>query len=506
VTVGSALLLSRFLHRARFGVAIRAVADDPDAARLAGVRPNAVSQFNWAIGATLAGVAGVLVAPLQLLSVGTFPLLLSKALVATLIGGLVSLPLAFAGGIALGVVESISILESSVPGASDLVILVLVAAVLVFRRKWPTVAASAAPTGHSIPRFTVPTRFRWALVTIALAGVAAAVIIPAGSTYWSFIGGRAMFFAIECLAIVVVSGWGGQVSLMQAAYAGIGAFGTAYLVVERGWALGPSLLVASVAGMLIGGLVGIPALRLSGPQFAVASLAFAGAASGWLFKRTEFPRSMPRGDLFGFDLSSDTRVYFVMAGVAAALFIMAWGVRRSTHGTLVFASRDAPDTVSHFGVSAAKVRMGVFMLSSFMSTLGGGLYAVLVTGLSPSDFSLLLSLSLVMYTVVGGMRSLLGPVIAAVLFGVLPQVVQGQSGATPSSVPDIVAGLVVVALIASRPAGVASFLPTRLFSPRRLLEPAPFAILSRPAPTQAGIRAFVHRHPYHYGGQSARQQ
>lgn len=498
IAVGSALLLSRFLHRARFGVAIRAVADDPDAARLAGVRPNAVSQFNWIIGATLAGVTGVLVAPLQLVSVGTFPLLLTKALVATLIGGLVSLPLAFAGGIAVGVIESISILKSSVPGASDLVVLVLVTAVLLFRRKWPTVAASAAPTARSVPRFTVPARFRWLLMAIALAGVAAAVIIPAGSTYWSFIGGRALFFAIQCLAIVVVSGWGGQVSLMQAAYAGIGAFGTAYLVVERGWPLGPSLLVAAIAGMLIGGLVGIPALRLSGPQFAVASLAFAGAASSWLFKQKQFPRSMPRGDLFGFDLSSDTRVYFMMAGVALVLFVLAWGVRRSTHGTLVFASRDAADTVSHFGVSAARVRMGVFMLSSFMSTLGGGLYAVLVTGLSPSDFSLLLSLSLVMYTVVGGMRSLLGPVIAAAMFGVLPQVIQGRSGSTGSAIPDIIAGLIVVGLIASRPSGVASFLPTRLISPRRSPEPERRVILTRPVPTPTEVRAFVHRHPYQY--------
>ncbi|MBK9971533.1 MAG: branched-chain amino acid ABC transporter permease [Acidimicrobiaceae bacterium] len=190
-------------------------------------------------------------------------------------------------------------------------------------------------------------------------------------------------------------------------------------------------------------------------------------------------------------------MHFMMAGVALVLFVLAWGVRRSTHGTLVFASRDAADTVSHFGVSAARVRMGVFMLSSFMSTLGGGLYAVLVTGLSPSDFSLLLSLSLVMYTVVGGMRSLLGPVIAAAMFGVLPQVIQGRSGSTGSAIPDIIAGLIVVGLIASRPSGVASFLPTRLISPRRSPEPERRVVLTRPVPTPTEVRAFVHRHPYH---------
>ena len=508
IAILSALLLSSFLHRARFGIAIRAVADDPDAARLAGVRPNAVSQFNWALGAMLSGVTGVLVAPLQLVSVGTFPLLLTKALVGTLIGGLVSLPLAFVGGIGIGVIESVSILKSSIPGTADLIILAVVTAVLLLRRNWPKVAQTTAPAGHSKQRFTIPFRFRWLLMAVAAAGVVMAIMIPASSTYWSFIGGRALFIAIQCLAIVLVSGWGGQVTLMQGAYAGIGAFGTAYLVVEREWPLGPSLLVAALAGMALGALVGIPALRLSGPQFAVASLAFAAAATGWLFKRQEFPRSMPRGDFFGFVLSSDIRVYFLTLGIAAVLFLLAWNVRRSTQGTLALASRDAADTVSHFGISAPKVRMGIFMLSSFIASLGGGLYAVLLTGLSPADFSLLLSLALLMYTVVGGIRSLLGPIIAAVLFGILPQVIQTRAGTSASAVPDIVAGLIVVTLIASRPAGIASFFPTRLFRNRsapadEAPEPTATAEFSGPPPSPARVRAFVQRHPFQLKGQNA---
>ncbi len=498
IAIASALLLSGFLRRARFGIAIRAVADDPDAARLAGVRPNTVSQFNWALGAILSAVTGILVAPLQQVTVGTFVLLSIKALVGTLIGGLVSLPLAFIGGIGVGVIESVSVLESSIPGTSDLVILALVTAVLIFRRKWPTVAESSAPVARSAPRFVVPARFRWVLVAAGVAALAAAVIIPAGSTYWSFIGGRALFFAIECLAIVIVSGWGGQVSLMQAAYAGIGAFGTAYLVVERSWALGPALIVASLVGMLLGALVGIPALRLNGPQFAVASLAFAGAATGWLFKRKEFPRSMKRGDLFGFELSSDIRVYFVMLAITAVLFLLAANLRRSTHGTLVLAARDAPRTVSHFGVSAPRVRIGVFMFSSFTATLGGGLYAVLLTGLSPTDFGLLLTFALMTYTVVGGMRSLLGPIIAAVLFGVLPQVFQTRAGSNASAVPDIIAGLIVVLLISSRPNGLASFFPTRLFTRRPApVATAPDVSFTTSAPTPDQVRAFLHRNPFH---------
>ena len=96
------------------------------------------------------------------------------------------------------------------------------------------------------------------------------------------------------------------------------------------------------------------------------------------------------------------------------------------------------------------------MLASFIAALGGALYGVILTGFQASDFSLLLSISLLLYAVVGGVRSLSGPLIAGVLFGVVPQLLQGQSGASSSAVPDMFAGASVVAILAFRPDGLAS--------------------------------------------------
>ncbi len=463
VAAVAAVLLGWFLERTRFGTAVRAVAQDAEAARLHGVSLANVARFNWALGAALSAVVGVLIAPLASVNVGTFTLLLAKALTGTLVGGMASLPLSFAGGLLVGVVESFAVIRFEQPGAPEVGVLLLVVAVLVLRRKWP--AVPEAPT-DARPARRIPPLVRTAgegiqrlLLPLMAVGAVMAVTVPARSTYWAFVGGRSLFFVIEALSLVILVGWGGQVSLMQGAYVGIGAFGTAYLVGEHDMSLLPALLLSALAGAALGALAGLPALRLSGLQFAVASLAFSAAAAGWLFERPEFPTSMSRGDLLGIDLQSDIAVYFVMLAITAVLFLVAWNIRRSAQGSLLIAARDASSTAAHFGVNSSRVRMGAFLVASFISALGGGLYVVLTTGVSAGDFTSLLSLSLLVYTVVGGTQSLLGPVLAGVAFGVLPQVLQSDAGTSANAVPDIIAGVIVVVLLATRPQGLASAFP-----------------------------------------------
>jgi branched-chain amino acid transport system permease protein len=211
-----------------------------------------------------------------------------------------------------------------------------------------------------------------------------------------------------------------------------------------------------MAGVVMGAVVGVSALRLSGLQFAIASLVFSGAASEWLFRRTEFPKSLPRGTLFGVDIFPDSNLYYFMLPVTVVLYVLVWNVRRSTFGPLLISARDAPTTVAHFGADPSRTRMWAFLLASFIAALGGGFYGVLLTGFQPFDFSLMLSISLLVYAVVGGVQSLAGPVFAGVMFGVVPQLIQGESSTAASAVPDLIAGITVLALVALRPGGLAS--------------------------------------------------
>lgn len=457
----AAAALAAFLERSRFGTAVRAVAQDPEAARLHGISLGTVARFNWGLGACLSAVVGILVAPLQVVNIGTFTLLLTKSLAGTLVGGMASLPLTFVGGLTVGVVEAIAAVRSDQPGMVTVAVLGLVVVVLLARRSWPE-----APVAH-----TDPPRRRWQLRVpvipgarpiggmLLAAGAIVAVVVPASSTYWSFVGGRTLFFVIQALSLVMLVGWGGQVSLMQGAYVGVGALGTGYLVVEHGMSLELALGLSAVGGTAMGAAVGLPALRLSGLQFAVASLAFTAAAAAWLFERPEIPSSLARSDLFGIDLSSDTSVYYLMLAVTALLLVLASNLRRSVHGRFLIAARDATEAVEHFGASAARARMGVFLVAAFTATLGGGLYAVLVSGLSPTDFAPMLSLSLLVYTVVGGSQSLVGPVMAGLAFGLLPQITQSSSSGSASAVPDMIAGATVILVLVFRPEGLASLVP-----------------------------------------------
>lgn len=462
-----AAVLAWFLERTRFGTAVRAVAQDPEAARLHGISLGAVARFNWGLGACLSAVVGVLVAPLQIVNVGTFTLLLTKSLAGTLVGGMASLPFTFVGGLLVGVVEAIASVRVDEPGMRELAVLGLVVVVLLVRRTW-----AVAPTAYAEPRaprrrirITMPAALRPLAFAVAAAGVVVALVVPAGSTYWSFVGGRTLFFVIQSLSLVMLVGWGGQVSLMQGAYVGVGALGTGYLVVEHGLALWLALLLSAVAGTVMGAIAGIPALRLSGLQFAVASLAFTGAAAAWLFERPEIPSSLARSDLFGIDLSSDTSVYYVMLALTALLMLAAANLRRSVQGRFLIAARDAPEAVEHFGASATRARMGVFVVAAFTATLGGGLYAVLISGLSPTDFAPMLSLSLLVYTVVGGSQSLVGPVMAGLAFGLLPQITQSSASGSADAVPDIVAGATVILVLVFRPGGLADLMPRPRLTP-----------------------------------------
>lgn len=464
--------LGWFLQTTRFGIAVRAVAQNAETARLMGVSLTQVARFNWLLGSALAGMTGILLAPLSPITAATFTLLLAKALTGTLFGGLLSLPLSFAGGITVGVLDSLTIMKSSSPGAKELVTLVVVIALLVFKRSWApdmvtTPAAELKRPNLVLERIRAVVARPWSrlgprgplIVSIVLLAVLIFNQIQQGNTssgYWGFVGSRGLFFVIEALSLVVLVGWGGQASLMHGAYVGIGAFTTAYFVVERGMPLEISIVLAGLVGMLMGALAGLPALRLSGLQFGIASLAFAGAASEWLFRRPEFPKSLPRGTFFGIDLFDDLNLFLVMLPITILLYLVVWNLRRSTFGPLLLSARDAGTTVAHFGADPKRTRIAAFMMASFIASLGGALYGVLLTRFTPFDFSLILSISLLLNAVVGGIESMSGPLIAGIVFGIVPQLLQKESGPSASALPDVIAGATVILLIALRPRGLAS--------------------------------------------------
>lgn len=499
VSSGILLGIGVFLFRTRFGLAVRTMAEDVDVARLMGVPVGAVSRFNWALGALIAGVTGILLAPtFGFLTAATFPLLIIRALVATLFGGLSGLGMTFVGGLTIGVGESLTILLTSSPGAQELVLLCIVIALLVLRRTWPVeIGGDQSLMGSDrslhLPSWlarvvaSVRTRLAPLVLPSMLLMSALLVVPPLRSEYWAAVGARALFYVIEALSMVVLVGWGGQVSLMHGAYVGIGAFVCARLVQVDGWPLALAIPTAGLVGMALGALVAIPALRLSGMQFAIASLAFSGAVTEWFLRRTFFTQSFPRGTLFGIDLFSDKNLFLVMLAATAIFYLATWLLRRSMFGTVLLVSRDRPNVIAGAGVSPRIIRMKSFALASFMASVGGAFYGVLLTRFAPTDFTVLMSISLLVYAVVGGIDSLAGPALAGLFFGVLPQVLQQQSTSV-SALPDVLAGVALLALVVLRPRGLASIFTRRPAATSVVAESTPpgeLAVRVRGLPTGA---------------------
>jgi branched-chain amino acid transport system permease protein len=459
--VALVLVLGGFLRFTRTGLAIRATAAQPTVARLLGARRITVARVNWAAGAAMAGVAGVLIAPVSLVSVGTFPILLTKALAATLFGGVVGMGGAFAGGLVIGAVEGLAGSLSGAAGARELGVLAVVVILLLTRRRWPADVTGGGPISTGNAGKAVVGSGWWLPLRVTLAGLTVALVVRGfGSGLWAYITGLAVVTALLGLSLVVLTGWSGQVSLMQGALAGVGAFGLIWLANQYDVPMALAMPGAVLLGAAVGGLTALAGSRLSGLQLGIATLAITAVASEYIFQIRGVRWSVERPTALHSDRAL-LAVMLVTLGVAVALLA---GLRRSPWGRAMVALRTSPAAAAHFGVHPHRLRMLAFAVSGALAATAGVYQALLVGAITPTDFGPLLSISAVVFFVVGGRDSLAGPLIAALIFVAGPQVFK-LSQTTASAIPDLLSGMLVVGLVAARPAGLADFLRRPVHEP-----------------------------------------
>lgn len=461
VAVGVATFLTFFLRHTRLGVALRATADDPLAAELVGVRPSTMLTINWLVAAGLAALAGVLIAPLTFITVATFPGLLVPAFAAMLVGGMTRVNATVVGAIALSVAAALATARSGITGIGSVAIVVVLTVLMMLRPQ---------PDVEHLPDVGLPAGSRAAPVARVVFAIACALAVGYSLTvdFWAFTGVRALVVILVGAGLVLVTGWMGSFSLMPATFVGIGAFGVASLAGRLGWPLGAAVVGSVGLGFVAGALVGLVASRLRGLQVGMFTLAVSVAASAWLFNLRFIDRTFERPDW----LVSDRRLFLASLPIVALVLALLSRFRRSSRGKVLIAVRDAGDAVEHFGIRTLRLQMVVFGLSGALGALGGCLYGVAVTSFKPEDFGVQLTISYLVFFLVGGRESLWGPVLAGLLFVYGPELVQ-TTQTTASALPDIVAGLVVLGLVLVRPEGIAGLLdpPTRSVAPAAGVEP-----------------------------------
>ena len=427
--------LIAFLRFSRAGVAVRAAAENPARAETLGINVAAVSGVAW----LLAGLFGGLAALLALISnrsgvaptvTGLDVVTMVPILAAVVFARLTSLPVAAVAAIALGVIDQAMLwnFSSRVPFEALVVVLIGVSLLLQHVRssraeQEATANYLAAREARPVPRELrrlelVKSYFRWMTVALAVVVLGSPFVLAPGQVS---LGSVIVMYAIVGLSLLVLTGWAGQVSLGQMAFAAVGGYVCAVLRVRLG--LDPILCL--VAGALVGAgvamIVGIPALRLRGAHLAISTLAFALATSVILLNPTYLGRYLPenldRPFYLGFDMNDERVFYYFSLIFLVPAIVAVIGLRRSRTARALIACRDNPDAAQSFGITVFRARLAAFAFSGFLAAFAGGLYAF-QHGVGPSAFAPEQSVNIFMMVVIGGLGSIAGPLLGALYSGI----------------------------------------------------------------------------------------
>jgi ABC-type branched-subunit amino acid transport system ATPase component/ABC-type branched-subunit amino acid transport system permease subunit len=424
-----AIALGVLMNRTAFGKAVQASASNADLARTNGISPKLVSTAVWTIAGFLATVSAILLSGQQG-SIAGFeslgPNTLARALAAAVLAGMVSFRRALAAGVAIGLIQSLiqfNFLDSV--GLFDFLLFVGVAAAVYLQARSDEEKAtfSFAPKARPIPdaiRHIWWVRNLPAISATVLFLAAAAVPFisdtPSRLLIWSTI----VVYAICASSVTIVTGWSGQLSLGQMALAGIGAFSAA-MFARGGVPWVASLFLGAFVAGLVAAAVGAGALRVRGLFLAVVTFTFGLAANQFLFRRDFFSdgnrNAVPfgRGELFGLELTDERTYYWFVLGLLAICFATVATLRRSGIGRSIIAVRDNPETAAAYTVNPTTTRLLSFAISGAIAGLGGAALGGLLQQLPLQGrfFQPFESLRIVSMAVIGGLGSVVGPVLGA---------------------------------------------------------------------------------------------
>jgi branched-chain amino acid transport system permease protein len=258
------------------------------------------------------------------------------------------------------------------------------------------------------------------------------------SDFRTFQATRFAIWLVILMGLNLLTGYSGQISLGHAAFVAVGAYIAAILMNNSGAPVFVAILAAALLTGLLGFLIGVPALRLSGPYLAIATLAliivlpqilkfsgvvnnhhlgfldiarWTGGVSGIRLSTPRVPTSMHNA----LDMNVDQWLYYNCMLAALIMTAMAWSLTRSRIGRAFIALRDSEVGAQQMGVNVSLYKMTAFGLSSLYAGAGGALYLYQMSYLGPTSFDILFSLTLVVMIVLGGLASIAGAIFAALI-------------------------------------------------------------------------------------------
>ncbi|MEU4245332.1 ABC transporter permease [Actinoplanes sp. NPDC026619] len=457
------------------GLQVRAMVDSPALMSLTGTSPNAVSVGVWAVSSFLAGLAGILSAPIIGLDSGSFTLLMAAAFAAVIAGRLHSLPTAVGVGLGMGIATSLvqkvmppnSSLTTAVLPSIPFIVTALFLAFTTLRRGRlnegdgvggaldRAIAPQSGPGGSrtAVRRPTGILRRRsWepsTLVLVAIAMVAAFTI----DSFWTGYLAQGAAFAVVFLSYTLVTGEGGMIWLCQITFAGVGAVTSAQLATNHGWPVMLAVLAGGLIAAPMGTVLGLLTIRLGPLYVALVTITF-----GLLMDKLVFTRDIFSQHGLGVAISppgfADTDATLTVLGLVVFLTVAYFivNIRRSSTGLALNAVRWSEPGARTIGISILQVKVLTSALAATIAGIGGGLLAITAYAAIPANFNTLEGVIWLATLVTAGIRSNAGALFAGLTYTLFPAVMQIYLPQSFSSVPVLLFGLGAV-YIAKSPDG-----------------------------------------------------
>jgi len=317
------------------------------------------------------------------------------------------------------------------------------------------------------------------LLLAVLGALVLLLLTTSVSVYRDFQIALVGYYVVAVAGLTVLTGLNGQISLGHGALMAIGGYTTAALVVHEHWRDVWTIPLAGLAAGIVGFLIGIPALRLSGLYLALATFAFAVAMPSLLKKFSgltggsqglSFLESSPfqvtglKGTVtvLGHTTTANHFLYYLTWGIGLIGLAIAWLIVRGRFGRAFRAIRDSEAAAASAGVNLPLYKTLAFALSGVYAGVAGSLFAIQSEIVNPLSFTVLLSILIVVGAVVGGLGSLPGLVLGALFVKYLPSLA-GHVSTRPGA-PDFIYGAAIILVVILLPGGAGGLL-RRLFAP-----------------------------------------
>ena len=476
ILIGPVLLalLWLLLRRTRWGTLVRAATQDRTMVAALGVNQVWLFTSVFALGALLAGLGGALQLPREPANLDMDMNTIGAAFVVVVVGGMGSIPGAFVAALLISELKAVCIWLGVVPlfgvnvsfSKLTLVVEFLVMAGVLIWRPWGLLGRAQAPSRHAgvieRPLKAAGPVFK-ATVGVLLLLLLAMPWLTASSPYLTVLGIDLLVAALFATSLHFMMGPGGMHSFGHAAYFGLGAYGAALLLRAAGVSMEFALLAGPLVAVLGALVFGWFSVRLTGVYLAMLTLAFAQITWSIVFQWDDFTGgSNGLTGIWPAAWLNDKRSYYVLTLLMVAASI--WLLRRmlfAPFGLALRAARDSAVRAEAIGLDVKRVQWIAFVLAGLFAGIAGSLYVFSKGSISPESLHVSKSVDALVMVLLGGIQALSGPVIGAVSFTWLHDLVARNAEYWRAMLGGLI--LLLVLLFPQGIAGYAQSL-TRLFS------------------------------------------